>query len=298
VEFETEKFMLKKGRNPSVTVQIVDDDIVAKNGEEEVGRRRISLPRNSSTESSAAPSDVITNSIGMKLKLIPAGEFMMGSPVDEMGRAADEGPQHKVRITKPFYMSITEVTQAQWFAVLKTKPWEGEKYVKEGDAHAATYVSWEEAMEYCVKLSELEGIEYRLPTEAEWEYACRGGKSTAYSFGSDASGLKNYAWFDENANNIGEQYAHEVGVKQSNPFGLYDMHGNAWEWCQDVYDEKGYASRTGTTSDPLITAGSENRVLRGGSWSNYSRFQRSAGRNWGQPTDRKDFVGFGFRVIR
>ena len=146
----------------------------------------------------STPAD-ITNSIGMKLKLIPAGEFMMGSPASEKGHESDEAPRHKVRITKAYYMGVTEVTQGQWFAVMKTKPWEGKEYVQEGEDYPAVYVSWDDAIEYCRKLSAMEGKSYRLPTEAEWEYACRGGKSTAYSFGSDASGLKNFAWFAENA---------------------------------------------------------------------------------------------------
>ena len=236
---------------------------------------------------STSPTE-ITNSIGMKLKLIPAGEFMMGSPADEAGRYDDEGPQHKVRITKPFYMGVTEVTQGEWFSVMKTRPWEGEKYVKEGNAYAATYVSWNDAVVYCEKLSASEGKQYRLPTEAEWEFACRGGKSTSYSFGGDAAQLNGYGWFDENAFNIGEEYAHEVGRKQSNPFGLYDMHGNVWEWCSDG---KGDYSAS-VAVDPQGPSTGSLRVGRGGSWSSSAGSCRSALRDSGDPLGRNSGLGF------
>ena len=243
--------------------------------------------------------ELITNSIGMKLKLIPAGEFMMGSPADEADRNNDEGPQHRVRITKPFYMGVTEVTQGQWFAVMGTKPWTGKEYVKEGDDYPAVYVSWDDAVEYCKKLSTQDGNSYRLPTEAEWEYACRGGKSTAYSFGSDVIKLSDYGWWggllgDGNAKS--EQYAHRVGTKKANAFGLHDVHGNVFEWCQDIYDGKAYSSRSGTTADPLSSSGSEYRVLRGGSWSNLSRNARSATRGRNRPVYRNSYIGF--RVVR
>ena len=238
----------------------------------------------------------ITNSIGMKLKLIAADEFVMGSPADEADREDDEGPQHRVRISKAFYMGVTEVTQGEWYSVMKTKPWAGKEYVNEGDGYPAVYVSWEDAVEYCKRLSLKEGVTYRLPTEAEWEYACRGGKSTSYSFGSDAEQLKNYAWYDENAWDIGEKYSHLVGTKKANPYGLFDMHGNVHEWCQDVYDEKVYASRSGVTVDPVSTSGSEYRVLRGGSWNYFSRNARSALRVWLTP-DLRNFT-VGFRVVR
>ncbi len=248
----------------------------------------------------SAGGDLITNSIGMKLKLIPAGEFMMGSPGDEKKRSEDEGPQHKIRITKPFYMGVTEVTQGQWFAVMKSKPWEGKEYVKDGDNIPAVYVSWKDAIEYCRKLSASEGQTYRLPTEAEWEYACRGGTSTAYSFGGDATLLSDYGWwgglFFGDGNAKGEQYAHEVATKNGNPFGLYDMQGNVGEWCQDIYDEKAYASRSGTTSDPSSASGSQNRVLRGGSWKFGSTYARSAARLRGLPDGRGHENGF--RVVR
>jgi formylglycine-generating enzyme required for sulfatase activity len=173
----------------------------------------------------------------MKLKLIPAGTFLMGSPESETGRVTDEH-QHNVAISKSFYMQTTEVTQRQWKAVMGTEPWKGQeysKYVKEGANYPASYVSWDDAVAYCKKLSEKERKTYRLPTEAEWEYACRAGTETRWSFGDDENKLGDYAWYDKNAWDIDEKYAHQVGLKKSNAFGLYDMHGNVFEWCHDYY---------------------------------------------------------------
>lgn len=240
---------------------------------------------------SSPGGDLITNSIGMKLKLISAGEFMMGAPADEAHRGDDEGPQHTVRITKSFYMGVTEVTQRQWFAVMKTKPWAGKSYVEEGDNYPTIYVNWDDAVEYCQKLSALEGKQYRLPTEAEWEYACRGGKLTAYNFGSDASGMKNYGWFDANASEIGEMYAHEVGGKRPNPFGLHDMHGNVWEWCSDLYGD--YSASVAV--DPQGPSTGSTRVYRGGSWRYGATNCRTAYRYSYVPTTFRN-NDFGFRL--
>ena len=233
----------------------------------------------------------LTNSIGQDLVLIPAGSFQMGSPEGESGRSSDEGPQHRVEITKAFYMGRTEVTQGQWLAVMGTKPWKGQSYVQDGDQNAASYISWDDATEFCRRLSQREGKTYRLPTEAEWEYACRAGTTTRFHFGDDESRLGEYAWFDGNADSIGEDYAHRVGQKKPNAFGLYDMHGNVWEWCGDWFGP--YASSP--LRDPRGPSSGSSRVLRGGSWLNVPRSVRCAVRFFFTPAYRYDSSGF--RVV-
>ena len=234
----------------------------------------------------------ITNSIGMKLRLIPPGEFMMGSPESEMGRYTDE-KQHKVQITKAFYLGKYEVTQGEWKTLMDTQPWKGNVYVEEGDDYAATHVSWNDAVDFCEKLTRKEGRTYRLPTEAEWEYACRGGKTTRFHFGNDDSDLGDYGWYgglvgDGNAKT--EQYAHRVGLKKANPFGLHDMHGNVWEWCSDWYDKKYYASSL--TDDPQGPETGSDRSHRGGSWIIWAVHSRSASRNGLSPSRQNADLGF------
>jgi formylglycine-generating enzyme required for sulfatase activity/serine/threonine protein kinase len=203
-----------------------------------------------------------TNSVGMKFRAIPAGTFVMGSPEAEGGD--NERPQHSVNITKPFWLGIEEVTQTQWRQVMATTPWEGEDYSIEGSDVAASWVSWHDAVEFCQKLSRQDGKRYRLPTEAEWEWACRAGKTTSFSFGDDDKQLQEYAWFKGNAWGKNEMHPHRVGQKLPNAFGLYDVHGNVWEWCADWHDDGFYANAG--LSDPQGPHSGSFRVLRGGSW--------------------------------
>jgi formylglycine-generating enzyme required for sulfatase activity len=236
----------------------------------------------------------ITNTIGMTLNKISAGTFTMGSPDTEKDRDDDER-QHPVTISKAFYIQTTEVTQGQWAAVMGTEPWKGKGNVKEGPDYAASYVSWNDAVAYCEKLSEQERKTYRLPTEAEWEYACRAGTKTTWSFGDDDKALGDYAWYRENAGDIDEKYAHQVELKKPNAFGLYDMHGNLFEWCDD-YSGGDYYKQS-PEQDPQGPASGSLRVVRGGSWYFNSRFTRSAyrGRN---VTDLRDLILIGFRLVR
>ena len=242
--------------------------------------------------------EIITNSIGMELIEIPAGSFWMGSSVTEKDRQGGEA-QVSVTLTQSFELGKYEVTQGQWQSVMGTEPWK-EDCVKADKDCPATGVSWEDATEFCKKLTATErksgklktNEEYRLPTEAEWEYACRAGTTTTFSFGDDERQLGEYAWFDGNADNTGEDYAHKVGLKKPNPWGLHDMHGNVWEWCSDWY---GIALSGGT--DPIGPEEGSGRVLRGGSWRDSPGFCRSANRNLsGIPSSRNDFLGF--RVAR
>lgn len=250
----------------------------------------------------AQSPETITNSIGMKLVLIKQGNFMMGSPKTELADGGkhleDESPQHEVRISRDFYMGQTEVTQGQWKAIMGTEPWKGKENVKEGDNYPASYVSWTQAGEFCQRLSkqeEKQGRKYRLPTEAEWEYACRAGTKTKYSCGEDDGTLSEYAWFDANAKNAGESYAHEVGRKKANGYGLHDMHGNVSEWCADLYDPKYYAN-SAKVDPSASTSSRKGRVTRGGNWFGTKGFCRSAVRD-GEGLPQFSSPALGFRVI-
>ncbi len=194
---------------------------------------------------------VITNSIGMKFVLIPPGEFMMGSPAGD--NEADEQPQHKVKITKPFYLQTTEVTQAQWKAIVG-----GDMSYFKGDNRPVDSVKLEEVQEFLKKLSEKDGVKYRLCTEAEWEYACRAGSSTKFCFGDDEETLAEYAWYAKSC----KGQTHPAGTTKPNKWGLYDMHGNVTEMCRDWYGENYYANSP--EKDPTGPADGKSRVLRGG----------------------------------
>jgi formylglycine-generating enzyme required for sulfatase activity len=234
-----------------------------------------------------------TNTLDMTFKEIPAGTFMMGSPEGEEGRRDNE-TQHPVTISKSFYMQTTEVTQGQWKEVMGTEPWKGKPTGKEGPNYAATFVSSNDAVAYCEKLSEKEGKKYRLPTEAEWEYACRAGTQTTWSFGNDEDALGDYAWYDKNAWDIDEKYAHQVRLKKPNAFGLYDMHGNVYEWCNDFFEWDYY--KQSPANDPQGPASGSLRVLRGGSWHNSTRLTRTALRHWFPGGSRRN--NYGFRLVR
>jgi formylglycine-generating enzyme required for sulfatase activity len=168
----------------------------------------------------------------------------------------------------------------------------GKSYVKEGPNYAASYVIWSDSVTYCKKLSEKEGKTYRLPTEAEWEYACRAGTQTTWSFGNDEKELGDYAWCVPTVTE--EHHAQQVGLKKPNAFGLYDMHGNVWEWCHDYYEEDYY--QHSPTNDPQGPESGFSRVLRGGSWDYSTRNSRSAFRNW-YPTGNRNY-DYGFRLVR
>ena len=164
--------------------------------------------------------------------------------------------------------------------------------MREGNEFPALWVDWEDAQEFCRTLSKRDHRPYRLPTEAEWEYACRGGTTTRFSFGDDDSQLEKHAWYKKNAKDIGEEFAHEVGRKEANPFGLFDMHGNVWEWCLDSFF--GFGTTLPAGKDPLVTAYSPARVLRGGFWGSPSKDCRSASRF--KYTHKQARSSVGFRV--
>jgi formylglycine-generating enzyme required for sulfatase activity len=251
----------------------------------------------------------ITNTLGMEFIYIVPGSFMMGSPSDEFGRFDDE-TQHWVILTEGFYMQTTEVTQGQWKAVMGNNP----SYFKNcGNDCPVEWVSWNDVDQFIAKLNQREsGNKYRLPTEAEWEYAARAGSSTAFANGGiselecgfDAN-LDAMGWYCGNSDvNYNGTYdisqlggpicggTHPVAQKQPNAWGLYDMHGNVYECCQDWYGD--YPS--GPVTDPPGPSDGSGRVLRGGSWRSSARYCRSAGRGYGSPEDRRRRMGF--RLLR
>jgi formylglycine-generating enzyme required for sulfatase activity len=316
---------------------------------------------NGSQASKARDASTVTNSIGMQLVVIPAGEFMMGAeeapkdtlralPYCDPELLAQESPRHKVRISKSFYMGRCEVTLAQFLLFRDDahytvdaeregqsmtgyddkgqliestafRPWAPGWHVEPD--HPAGYISWNDATAFCAWLSKKEGKHYRLPTEAEWEYACRAGTSTRYHCGNDPEELVHYAntpdadrallyprgqtdTYDENGNKTGKRIPYPflkghdgyawtapVGKFLPNQFGLYDMHGNSWEWCSDWFDENYYA--VSPAVDPPGPPTGTIRVSRGGGFDNGPETLRCARRDGGTP-ESKDCHD-GFRVV-
>ncbi len=264
---------------------------------------------NDDAESAKLPT--LTNSIGMRMVQIPAGEFLMGSADDDASGRDDERPQHRVRVSKPFYIGAFEVTQAQFEKVTGRNPsffsnvGRGKRIV--GDLDSADFpveqVTWTAAVEFCRLLSELleekrAGRVYRLPTEAEWEYACRAGTTTSFHFG-DALSAKQANFNGKHpagGGDIGPFLARttKVGSYQPNAFGLYDMHGNVWEWCSDWYGADYYKASPPTY--PRGSASGSQRVIRGGCWYSDARDCSSHFRNADRPTDGVYYV-LGFRVV-
>lgn len=245
------------------------------------------------------PKNWVSPTIGMEFVRIESGKFLLGETsfnIKEFGGHAweyrHEGPQHEVLISRPFYIGKFEVTQKEWFQVMGTTPWKGFSNTRSGDRVATSMVSWLEAVEFCKRLSKKERKKYRLPTEAEWEYACRAGTQDRYHFGRSNASFSDYGWSRENAWNAkGERFAHPVGLKKPNAWGLYDMHGNVREWCQDVYTREYYGNSPKIA--PLNNnADGTNRILRGGSYYQLSFKGRAASRDSAPPNDKRDFSGF------
>jgi formylglycine-generating enzyme required for sulfatase activity len=293
----------------------------------------IPTPQPKPVETPVAPPKELTLDLGgvaMKCVLIPAGKFIMGSPASEANRGGDE-TQHQVTITKPFYMGVTEVTVGQFSAFVKETAhqteaekegwgltWTGTTFEKvngaswhkpgfpQEDTHPVTEVSWNDAVAFCQWLSRKSGRTVRLPTEAEWEYACRAGTTTAYQWGDDPDMGKGWCnaadqtakarfpnwvafnWAD------GYVFTSPGGSFRANAWGLYDMHGNVWEWCADWYDKEYYGS--GASVDPRGPVSGEGRVLRGGAWGDDPRRCRSACRYWTTPGRRFGLIGFRLAV--
>jgi len=234
----------------------------------------------------------ITNSLGMFFRYIPAGTFLMGSPEHEPGRNDDEVP-HGVTLSAGFYMQITPVTQKQWQAVMGSNP---SSCSDQGEDCPVDSVNWQDCQEFIKKLNVLGERAYRLPTEAEWEYACRAGSTTALANGELAAlycepdpNLDDLAWYCGNS----ERRSHPVAKKSPNGWGLYDMHGNVAEWCQDWYGPYPGEAQT----DPNGPSSGLGRVVRGGSWFSSAKNCRSAARFYWPPQSRSQLQTYGFRLV-
>ncbi len=319
LQVDTPEFTLR--RDEKVTVRVF---VKAESGERKAGRREpppatAPLDADSAREHQQAWADRLglplewTNSMGMEFVLIPPGEFVMGSPEAERQASMEdakafndtmrisgilgEEPQHRVKITRPFYLGKHEVTQAQWEALMGGNPSQFK-----APANPVEMVSWDDVQPFLAKLntagtlrvpstktaSAASEIKYSLPTEAQWEYACRAGTTTVYSFGDDPAMLAEYAWCHSNA----RREAHFVGQKKPNAWGAHDLHGNVWEWCSDWWAPDYYGQSP--PSDPMGPPTGERRVLRGGAYG-YPDELRAAHRRHFHPATRAEYVGF--RVV-
>ena len=223
--------------------------------------------------------------VKLELVLIPAGDFVMGTPDERRVTQM----QHRVRITKQFHLGKYQVTQEQWEAIMGNNPSNFK-----GPRNPVEKVSWNDCQQFLAKLNEkfkVQAGRFQLPTEAQWEYACRAGSTTRYRFGDDKSELDEYAWYSLNS----DRTTHPVGEKKRNAWGLYDMHGNLWEWCQDWYDDEYYANSA--IDDPTGPAIGTGRVGRGGSWSFPADGCRSAFRFIFSPELRHDALGFRVSLV-
>jgi len=217
--------------------------------------------------------------LGVKFKLITPGAFVMGSQNGE----ENEQPPHQATISRPFYMSSQVVTQGDWVKIMKSTPWRGLPRIREGDNFPAINITWFDAQDFLTRLSEIDEINsYYLPTEEEWEYAARAGTTTEFSFGDDEREMRYHGWYRDITQNA-EEYPHEVGKKTPNPWGLYDMHGNVWEWTDNWYFGS-YAAPPRMNPD--------EKILKGGAWDYRAYGARSAFRVSKLPNRTDATVGF------
>jgi len=245
----------------------------------------------------------ITNTIDMKFVFIPPGKFMMGSPEDEELRDDDDERLHEVILTKGFYMQTTQVTVGQWKQFISNTGYKGEDYYdlqsacrsmfvpefEQQENHPVVCLSWNDTQTFIEWLCHKDGRIYRLPYEAEWEYACRAGTATRYYTGDTEEDLGRAGWHEENSG----YNTHNVGEKKINAFGLYDMHGNVCEWCQDWYDDYPHDA----VVDPTGPDSGLYKIFRGGSWLSVYEFCRSADRQYGPPEGLDYYTGFRLALL-
>lgn len=257
------------------------------------------------SEAQAGEKKSYTNSIGVEFVLIPSGSFMMGTnpenckddPFTEKNeysfcmRSKDERPYHKVSISKPFYMSRHEITQLQWYQIMGNNPsyYKTENVGMDSRHHPIEQVSWLDVQKFIKTLNQKEKTKkYRLPTEAEWEYAARAGTTTITSCGNNPSCLNELAWHAGNSKRV----THKVGQKKPNAFGLFDIYGNVYEWVLDWYAPDYYTTVSGGVTDPTGPASGSNRVYRGGNERTSISYVRSASRYERPPNSPSGAVGF------
>ena len=230
-------------------------------------------------------TEKLANGITLEMVSLPAGQFLMGSADSDPDASNDEKPQHQVQVNS-FAIGKYPVTQAQYQAAMGTNPC----HFSNNPQNPVENVSWDDAQAFCQKLSQITEKTYRLPTEAEWEYACRAGTTTRYYFGDDANQLGDYAWYKANS----QQTTHPVGQKKPNAWGLYDMSGNVWEWCEDDWHD----SYAGAPDDGSAWLDNDNDypIVRGGSWGSNPYLCRSAIRGNYYHRDNR-IVNYGFRVV-
>ncbi len=242
---------------------------------------------------------------GIAFVWCPAGDFQRGSALAPAELAqrwggypewySDESPRRGVTIARGFWISKHEVTKGDWARVMETKPWETPAFpvpVNESENSPATWVSWEAAQGFIKALNATEAGSFRLPTEDEWEYACRAATQTPFYFGEDVALLDEHAWYWRNTRALENEYVQDVGTKKPNSWGLHDMFGNAWEWCQDAYHGP---KSGGDKDDPGVTRG-EHRIIRGGCYNSTAALLRCASRLGSQAANGNEHVGF--RICR
>ena len=299
----------------SMTLAVVGQNLFSGNKNQNITSRNTSTPENiTSNNLNSFSFEVVTtdpggnitnrrkesakyftedlgNGVLLEMVEIPGGTFIMGSPASEAERHSNEGPQRQVKVPS-FYMGKYELTQAQYQAIMGTNPWTNPSSFK-GDNRPVERVSWNDAVAFCEKLSQKTGKNYRLPSEAEWEYACRAGTTTPFYFGESITPDLvnydgNYAYASAPKGKYRQQTT-DVGTFPPNAFGLYDMHGNVWEWCQDDYID---SYNNAPTDGSALTGRSGIKLLRGGSWYDYPRYCRSAYRGYHYPDTGNDVNGF------
>ncbi len=239
----------------------------------------------------------LTDDAGIRLQLVPAGTVQIGTGATQVPQCPEELPQHSVTLTSAYYLGLTEITQKQWYSVMQTRPWQTpwhatRLYVREGDDFPAAWITLPLARQFCEQLSLQHGVVYRLPTEAEWEHACRFGSEGAWSFGADVAAAAAHGWFRENS--VSDMYSlthRRVGLKAPNALGFFDMHGNMSEWCLDHFSDYPL-SEAGRARDFDSAFG----VLRGGCWFVTYRHGRSATRDRLLPAQLLGTAGL--RVLR